>query len=75
VLAYIFRTILGALVGAFSGRFEWCYGPDFYDTAEREREFPCAMGTFSVKRESISLCFGHVLALKRESISLCFGHV
>jgi hypothetical protein len=60
-------------VGAFSGWFKWYFRYDFYNTAEREREyflvlwvrlvlkrvFPCTLGTFSIK-ESISLCFGHV---------------
>jgi hypothetical protein len=47
----------------------------------KERVFPCTLGIFSIKeyflvlwvrlalkRESVSLYFGHVLALKRESI-------
>jgi hypothetical protein len=42
--------ILGALVGAFSGCFEWCFTHDIYSARERE---------------SISLCFGHDLVLKR----------
>jgi hypothetical protein len=71
VLAQIFRIILGALVGAFSRYFEWCFRYDSYDMAERV--FPYTLGIFSIK-ERVSLYFGHDLVLK-ESVSLYFGHV